>query len=120
MVGGSMLVLPLLFSSSGIIISTIIMIISGIFSWKTCSIYTEHLKEKEMDISDSIYRILGNKWRILFVIISTIYLFVMSLLYYYLIIDMTYNIFIFIFVETDFNHFTSNEIFSLNFTEFSQ
>lgn len=44
-----MLVLPLLFSSTGIVAGAMIMLITGIIFCKGNVIYIEHLKPKEMD-----------------------------------------------------------------------
>lgn len=44
-----MLVLPLLFSTNGIIGGALNMVITGIISCKANLIYVDHLKLKEMD-----------------------------------------------------------------------
>ncbi len=50
MVGSTMLVLPILFTNAGLVTATMIMIISGVISCKTCCIFIKHLKEKEFDV----------------------------------------------------------------------
>jgi sodium-coupled neutral amino acid transporter 9 len=43
MIGGTMLTLPILFRESGLIISAIILFVSGVISYKTCSLYIIHM-----------------------------------------------------------------------------
>lgn len=50
MIGGTMLLLPILFMECGIILSEIILIISGFISYKTVEIYSIHMKDNEFDI----------------------------------------------------------------------
>lgn len=50
MIGGTMLLLPALFKSCGIVVSEIILIISGFISYKTVDMYSVHMKDKEFDI----------------------------------------------------------------------
>lgn len=50
MIGGTMLLLPSLFKECGIIVSEIILIISGFISYKTVDMYSVHMKDKEFDI----------------------------------------------------------------------
>lgn len=45
MLGGAMLTLPILYRSSGIITGIIILLVSGLISYKTCSLYVLHMKE---------------------------------------------------------------------------
>mmetsp|Transcript_9288 Transcript_9288/g.817 ORF Transcript_9288/g.817 Transcript_9288/m.817 type:complete len:109 (+) Transcript_9288:44-370(+) len=75
MVGGTMLLFPVLCMQAGIITSTFIMGISCFVSYTTCAIFTKHMKDSEIDIQWPIKRILGNGWYIFFVSICTFYLF---------------------------------------------
>lgn len=45
MIGGTMLTLPILFRDSGLGIGTLILLISGLISYKTCSLYVLHMSE---------------------------------------------------------------------------
>ncbi|KAL4443102.1 hypothetical protein ABPG74_002169 [Tetrahymena malaccensis] len=96
MIGGTMLFLPLYFNQTGIITSIIIMIIMGIVSMKGCDIYVQHLKKNEFDIQETLGRIMGNRWRMFFIVISTIYMILVTLLYYSFSIEMVYSLITFI------------------------
>ena len=50
MVGGTIIILPILVMKTGLVTSFIILAITGTISCKTFSIYLTHLKIKEMDI----------------------------------------------------------------------
>ena len=50
MVGGTILLLPVLFEKAGIILSIIVVFVSGFISYKTCDVYIQHLKYKEKDV----------------------------------------------------------------------
>jgi len=45
MIGGTILVLPLLFLKSGIIISAIVTIITGFINYYSCKICLDHLQD---------------------------------------------------------------------------
>ena len=59
MIGGTMLLLPSLFSEAGIIVSEIILLISGYISYKTVVLYATHMKDNEIDMQYIVKRILG-------------------------------------------------------------
>ena len=46
MIGGTMLTLPILFRDAGILIGVLVLIISGLISYKTCSLYLLHMSNK--------------------------------------------------------------------------
>jgi amino acid permease len=87
-----MLTLPLLFRDSGLITSTIILVLSGMISRKTCDIYIQHLAEGEHDIQDSVRRIMKGRWYEFFCLITGVYLIMLNVLYIVLINDQLYNI----------------------------
>lgn len=45
MIGGTMLTLPILFRESGLATGIVILLISGIISYKTCSLYVIHMSD---------------------------------------------------------------------------
>lgn len=87
-----MLTLPLLFRDSGLITSTIILVVSGLISRKTCELYMQHLAPDEKDIQDSVKRILKGRWYEFFCLITGVYLIMLNVLYIVLINDQLYNI----------------------------
>ncbi|KRX05945.1 hypothetical protein PPERSA_01023 [Pseudocohnilembus persalinus] len=62
MIGGTILILPSLTLQKGIIITPLVLIITGGISYKTCSIYNSLMKEDEIDVQYPIKRILGKNW----------------------------------------------------------
>jgi amino acid permease len=46
MIGVTMLTLPILFRDAGILIGVFVLIISGLISYKTCSLYLLHMSNK--------------------------------------------------------------------------
>ena len=68
MMGGVILILPILFNQGGIILSTLILIL-------TCYLFIIHHKHDEVEVEDTIKRILGLKWYTFFCFISSVYLF---------------------------------------------
>lgn len=50
MIGGAMLTLPLLFRTSGVLTGILILLISGVISYKTCMLYILHMAEEEEGI----------------------------------------------------------------------
>lgn len=59
MIGGTMLILPIYFNTTGLIMSTLITIVMGIISYKGCDIYIQHMKPNEFDIQDILKRLMG-------------------------------------------------------------
>lgn len=59
MMGGALLILPILFNQGGIILSTFVLILLGYICYKTCYLYVTHNREDEKEIEDTILRILG-------------------------------------------------------------
>jgi amino acid permease len=50
MIGGAMLTLPLLFRTSGVLTGILVLLISGVISYKTCMLYILHMAEEEEGI----------------------------------------------------------------------
>lgn len=97
------LALPVLFNKEGYVTCIGILILQGFISFKTCSILASNMKAKEKDVSESILRILGIGWWKLFMILSSLYLFLMSLQYFLLLNNMIYRIVTF-FMSINGNH----------------
>ncbi|EGR33213.1 transmembrane amino acid transporter protein, putative [Ichthyophthirius multifiliis] len=113
MVGGTILLLPVLFQKAGIILSVIIVSISGYISYKTCDVYMQHLKYKEKDVQDSVKRLLGQKYYLFFMIICTMFLILIAIIYFLFICQMLLDIVnFFIFqITKDENNFCNNQEF---------
>ena len=100
MIGGTMLTIPMLFREAGIGYGLVILFFSGLISYKTCELYVIHMSEKENSIEETIRRILGVRWEILFKKITGFYLVCLNAIYIDLIVDQCYNILYFVFKET--------------------
>ena len=62
MVGSSIVVFPLIFSTSGVVTSLLVLIFMGVITCKTCLLEIVHFKVQELDFPDVVQRIMGRKW----------------------------------------------------------
>lgn len=92
MVGSSIVVFPLIFSSSGLLTSLLVLIFMGVITCKTCLLEIVHFKTREIDFPDVINRIMGRKWSISYCICSSLLLFITGTIYFMLICNMLYMI----------------------------
>lgn len=67
-IGSVCLVLPFLYKDSGIISSILVSGAIGLVSWKTCSLIELHANSDENEVSLIILRILGKKWKLIYII----------------------------------------------------
>ena len=81
MIGGTMLTLPILFRTSGILTGLLVLFVSGIISYKTCRIYVLHMSEAENSIEETIKRLLSRKWENFFKGLTGIYLVCLNIIY---------------------------------------
>lgn len=91
MVGSSVVVFGFHFQNVGLISSLVTAILIGIISYKTCSIQLKHFKLEETDLPDSIDRILGRKWYLLYISSSFFLLFLVGIIYFSLNMNMFYE-----------------------------
>ncbi len=99
-----MLVLPILFARAGIIAALINMALSGFISAKTNVIYTEHFKPSEVDYEDSVLRILGKTYLMIYRISRFCFLILVAVVYFDMITIQLYNVAIFIFAVSGCSH----------------
>lgn len=92
MLGGAMLSFPILFKKTGLISSTLVLLLSGIISFVTCRVYVLHGGEEDKDVEWTIRRILGAKWEKYFRFITGSYLILLSIISLDLIVDQLYSI----------------------------
>lgn len=90
MVGSAIVVFPLIFFTSGLMTSLIVLLFVGAISCKTCLLEIVHFKMTEMDFPDAIKRILGKKWFWAYSLCSVLLLFVTGIIYFSLICNMLY------------------------------
>ena len=90
MVGSAIVVFPLIFATSGLLTSLIVLCLVGAISCKTCLLEIIHFKMSEMDFPDAIKRILGKKWFIAYSLCSVLLLYVTGMVYFTLICNMLY------------------------------
>lgn len=90
MVGSAIVVFPLIFSTSGLLTSLIVLLFVGAISCKTCLLEIVHFKMSEMDFPDAIKRILGRKWFLAYSLCSVLLLFITGIIYFILICNMLY------------------------------
>jgi sodium-coupled neutral amino acid transporter 9 len=87
MVGGSLLIFPILFYDAGLITSVLCCLIYAAVNFKSSKIYLQHFKNKEPDIQFSVRRILGYRYYIAFNISSVMALFFLNMIYFYYMVD---------------------------------
>ena len=90
MVGSGIVVFPLIFFSSGLLTSLIVLCFVGALSCKTCLLEIVHFKMSEMDFPDAIKRILGKKWFLAYSLSSVLLLYVAGMIYFTLTCNMLY------------------------------
>ncbi len=114
MMGGALLVLPLIFTQCGFISSSIILAIVGYISFKTANIYVVHMKVEEQDVADSVKRILGKGWWALFIILACSMLLLLMMIYYLMMNDMIYKVSQFFFYHAEFENYAHKDEFTFN------
>ena len=90
MMGSALVVFPLIFSTSGLVTSLIVLCFVGAISCKTCLLEIIHFKMSELDFPDAIQRILGRKWYLAYSWCSVLLLYVTGMVYFTLICSMIY------------------------------
>ena len=113
-----MLILPKLFLDGGILLGAILMLISGFISYVTSEVIVSNIKKRESDVLESLDRVLNRKWALLYSIVSAIFFFVFSVIYYYLNIDMLYEIICFFLKKSGYENFA--ELGELTLSKFSE
>lgn len=98
MIGTSVLIFPLVFMRYGIINAACVLILMAIISCETCLLQIRHVKINEMDLPESIRRILGVKWFYSFVISSFIFNGFSVIIYFILMTHLLYAILEYFFV----------------------
>lgn len=91
MIGSTCLVFPFIFHQSGILTALLTMAFVGCVSCKTCLLLFKHILSKEVDINESIRRILGKRWHVSYVVLSTTFMFLGCVIYYQLGCTCLYN-----------------------------
>ena len=95
--GSAVMILPIVFGTSGIFTSLIVMLFIGLVQFITCNISVIHLKENEPDFPQLIDRLLGKSWKVGFVLSSALFEILTGVVYFILMNNMLYPIIVFIF-----------------------
>ena len=93
MIGSSVLIFPLVFMKYGIVNSTLILILMGAISCETCLLEVRHVKMDELDLPESIKRILGIKWFYAFGLFSFAFNSLTVIIYFVLMNHLIYAVF---------------------------
>jgi len=96
-IGSTVMILPLVFGKCGIFTSLIVMIIIGAINFITCNLYVIHLKRNESDIPQIIERILGIKWKVIYVVTAILMEFLGGIVFLILMNNMLYPVVTFLF-----------------------
>ncbi|CAD8132403.1 unnamed protein product [Paramecium octaurelia] len=92
MVGSSLLVIPVLFQQSGIMSALIVALVFCLISCKTCQLQVVHNKPEELDLPQTIVRILGQKYNLIFNITNIIILYFAGVVFFILQCSMLYSL----------------------------
>lgn len=111
MIGITIMVLPLLFLKCGLFTSICVMFIICFVNFLTCKLCVDHFKRNESDLPEIIERILGNKFKVFFVIGSVTMFFSGGVVYLILMNNMLYPIIIFIFDHIGFDNYAKKSEF---------
>jgi len=116
MVGSVILLLPINFGSTGIVLSVIIMAIIGFLACKTCTWVIKNSLPGEKSFRDVVYRILGEKFLKIFSLVSFSLLTVVGIVMFLLINSSFYQIMKFIMLKLDISMAPQDEI---SFSQYS-
>jgi len=85
--GPNLILLPLLFMTTGLLTSTIIAILFGLVNYKTCYLTVMHVKPDEPEYLLAIQRILGRKWMLFYLTIVVVNLLLVCVIFYVSLVD---------------------------------
>ena len=103
--GTAVMILPLVLANCGIFTSLFIMIVIGIVQFTTCNLCVIHLKDEESDLPQIIERLLGVKWKVIYVISSIVLQLLVGIVFLILMNNMLYPIIIFIFEHVGYENY---------------
>ncbi|EAR99507.1 transmembrane amino acid transporter protein (macronuclear) [Tetrahymena thermophila SB210] len=92
MMGSSIVVFPVVFNQSGIILSVICMIVMAVILFKTCQWYLQSTLNYELDLTEVIKRTLGMKWYLVYSISNCFLLYFISIIYFILACSFSYPV----------------------------
>ena len=98
MIGSSILIFPLVFIKYGVLNATFVLILMAAISCETCLLQIRHVKMNELDLPETILRILGGKWFYSYVISSFIFNGFSVLIYFILMNNLLYSMLEYFFV----------------------
>ncbi|EAR92141.1 transmembrane amino acid transporter protein (macronuclear) [Tetrahymena thermophila SB210] len=90
MMGSTIVVLPVILQKNGILTCLITMIVLVVFLYKTCSFYITYRLPSEQKICQTIERILGYKWKLVFNVCNSIFLFLIQIICFLLLVSFLY------------------------------
>lgn len=82
MIGSSILIFPLIFNEFGIVNAVCMLVVIMLISCKTCLLQIKHVKCNELDLPDTIKRILGRKWWVGYAWASFLFNFFIGVIYF--------------------------------------
>ena len=117
LIGSVCLILPLIFNSSGIFTTLILLVVVCLISMKTCDLLLIHVREEEEDLPVLKERLLGHVYSKVYCVASGLLLVLVVIIYYLLLTSMFYLIIKFIIDHKDPTAYVSSTVFS--FSKFS-
>ncbi|KRX08777.1 hypothetical protein PPERSA_08088 [Pseudocohnilembus persalinus] len=101
MVGTIVLIIPVNFAGSGILLSIILMLIMGLMSMQTCVWILKPQKDDEDEIGLIVKRVLGKSWYTLCALSASTLIFCVGMVYFVLINSTFWQILSFFFYRTN-------------------
>ena len=91
MMGPSVLLLPLKFIDIGLLSSTIVALVIGLISYRTCDLTQLHTKLHEIEYITAINRIMGKGWMYVYFVNSVVILWMAGIIYFLGLCDVVYS-----------------------------
>lgn len=110
-IGITIMIFPMVILKSGIFTSMFVMIIIAIINFISSNLYVIHFKNNENNLSEIIFRILGENTRIFCIVGTVIMFFSGGIIFLVLLNNMFYSIIIFIFQRCNFYNYAEKSDF---------
>ena len=105
MIGSIVMILPMVFAHCGIFTSLFVMILLSLVNFITCNMYVVHLKRTESDLPEMIERILGVRWKVIFVFSAVLFEFLTGIVFLIIMNNMLYPSITFILSQFGFENY---------------
>lgn len=113
-IGITIMIFPMVILNCGIFTFLIVMMIIAFINFISSNLYVIHFKNNENNLSEMIFRILGENTRIFCIVGTVIMFFSGGIIFLILLNNMFYSIIIFIFQQCNFYNYAEKSDFRLD------